>query len=402
MSNNGLIVKRPTRASFKGGRAVHDIFDNQGVKWIARGQLLSEKQIDVALEKGSLTRRTFEAQSLTAKAASPFDVKPTFGDLMELTNSIEQCDQEKKTDLAHNGLLSKKTEGLITQASDSMMDLLSSNQFSPYKLTGLTSFLYNEPSFKTKRPQLKTLNNSGTQYTLFKDVMTDNLNGLVIANLLNPYALINTFVDKNASAQHTRQQYLLLCQQASDTLQKSIKETKFNTGFIVDLLRYFSPHLYFTSPEMRLFQQINEYVNFLMPEPISEKLDFPLSDIPVINLANFFKQPQLGGGLGVEGSRIVQYVGLLPSGTAIQFSNREKGLIIAPKIKDILYCVVITGMDGQPLITPSLREISFRDLNKTYVVIPSHDLPLKYEDHAHEKIWKMHIVHENLKRSADA
>ena len=402
MSNSGLIVKRPTRASFKGGRAVHDIFDSQGVKWIAKGQLLSEKQIDVALEKGSLTRRTFEAHTLTEKASTPFDVKPTFSDLMDITSAIEDCEQEKTNDLNHGGQLSKKTEGLMSRASESMMDLLTSNQFSPYKLTGLTSFLYNDPSFKAKRAHLKTLNNSGTQYTLFKDVMTDNLNSLVIANLLNPYAVVNTFVDKNAQQQYSRQDYLQLCQRASDTLQSAIKDTKFHTGFIVDLLRYFSPHLYFTSPEMRLFQQINQYVNFLMPELITEKLDFPMSDIPVLNLANFFKQPQLGGGLGVEGARIVQYVGLLPSGTAIQFSNREKGLIIAPKTKDILYCVVITGMDGQPLLTPSLREISFRNLNKTYAIIPAHDLPLKYDEHSHEKIWKMHIVHENLKRTNQA
>jgi hypothetical protein len=148
---------------------------------------------------------------------------------------------------------------------------------------------------------------------------------------------------------------------------------------------------------MRLFQQINQYVNYVMPEALSELPAFDLSDIPVINLANYFKQPEMGGGLGIEGSRIVQYVGLLPPGTAVQFTNREKGVVIAPKAKDSLYCVVITGMDGQPLITPSLKEIQFRDLNKRYHIIPSADLPLKFEEHAHEKIWKMHLVHERLK-----
>lgn len=399
MKDSAFVNRRPTRASFKGGRAIHDIYDGQGVKWIAKGQFLTEKQIEIALEKGSLTRASFDAQKITPSPVSTKELKPTFSDIIELTGEIEKVDIAKQRDISAGGPLSDKTQQLIGDSAEQIMELLDSNQFSPYKLTGLTTFLYGEAAFKPKRAFLKTLNNSGTQHTLFNGIMNDNLNGLVIANLLNPFGtLAQTATEAEQVSSHEFQQQ---CQQVSKTLLDSIEGTQFDSPFIRDLVKYFSPHLFFTSPEIRLFQQINQYTNFVMPELITEAAAIEMSDIPIINFANYFKQPQMGGGLGIEGSRIVQYVGLLPPGTAVQFENREKGVIIAPKTKDTLYCVVITGMDGQPLITPSLKELQFRDLNKLYRVIPSYELPLKYEDHAHEKIWKMHIVHQKLKQASE-
>jgi hypothetical protein len=396
MTDSHFIVRRPTRASFKGGRAIHDIYDGQGVKWIAKGQFLTEKQIEIALAKGSLTRASFNAKNITPTPVSLSDLKPTFTDVVKLTSEIEHVENTKQNDLQHSGKLSEKTQSLIQESSEHILDLLASNQFSPYKLTGLTTFLYGEPSFQTKRPFLKTLNNSGTQHTLFSGIMTDRLNELVVANLLNPYSTMSHF-NLDETLPLKKEDYKAQCQQTSQRLLDAIAETTLSTPLVRDLIKYFSPHLYFTSPEIRLFQQINQYVNYVMPETLSEASEFQLSQIPVINLANYFKQPEMGGGLGIEGSRIVQYVGLLPPGTAIQFNNREKGVIIAPKAKDTLYCVVITGMDGHPLISPSLKEIQFRDLDKAYRIIPSSDLPLKFEEHSHEKIWKMHIVHEKLK-----
>lgn len=399
MPDSAFIQRRPTRASFKGGRAIHDIFDAQGVKWIAKGQFLSEKQIEIALEKGSLTRSSFDAQKITPKPVATKELKPTFSDIIELTGEIEKVDKAKQHDLNKGGQLSTQTQALIADSAEQIMQLLDSNQFSPYKLTGLTTFLYGEAAFKSKRAYLKTLNNSGTQHTLFNGIMNDNLNALVIANLLNPYATLSKQVAQtNEATLLPSTQYQQQCQKVAQQLVSSIHNTIFDSPFIRDLIKYFSPHLFFTSPEIRLFQQINQYINFVMPEVVAEMTKLERSDIPIINFANYFKQPQMGGGLGIEGSRIVQYVGLLPPGTAVQFENREKGVIIAPKGKDTLFCVVITGMDGQPLITPSLKELHFRDLNKAFKVIPSYELPLKYEDHAHEKIWKMHIVHEKLKK----
>lgn len=405
MSESSFIKQRPTRASFKGGRAIHDIYDDQGVKWIAKGQFLTEKQIEVALEKGSLTRQSFDAAYVSSSRASLLDLKPTFADIVELTGKIESVSSSKKEDIRQTGKLSTQTEESIAAASESIMELISSNQFSPYKLIGLTSFLYNEASFAKKRPFLKALNNSGTQHTLFKGIMNDNLEGLVVANLLNPFEQLAEEQGvrlNDRPFQISREAFRSACEASSQQVLHAIEGTRFDKAFIHDLIRYFSPHLYFTSPEIRLFQQINQYVNFAMPETLTEEMPFKLSEIPAMNLASFFKEPAMGGGLGIEGARILQYVGLIPSGTAVQFNNREKGVVIAPKSKDTLYCAVITGMDGQPMVTPSLREIPFRQLNKEFRIISSTELPLNYEQHSHEKIWKMHIVHENLKNKLDS
>jgi len=399
MTDPNLHTKRPTRASFNDGRAIHDIYDSQGVKWIAKGQVLSEKQITVALEKGSLTKGSFNAANLTPSRRSVVELKPTFSDITELTGQIERVEQSKNEDLTGTGRLSKKTENAITASTESILDLIKSNQFSPYKLTGLTSFLYHDDRFKTKRPFLKTLNNSGTQHTLFNGIMDENLDSLIVANLLNPFSVMESNLSKNElNTPLTEDAFRQLCTQTSEKLLTAIEHTSLDQSFTRNLIKYYSPHLYFTSPEVRLFQQINQYINFSLPGLLTEEYDFELTNIPALNLANYFKKTEMGGGLGIEGSRIVQYVGLIPSGTAVQFKNREKGLVIAPKSKDTLYCVVITGMDGQPLAHPSLREIKFGGLYKEYNIIPSRDLPLKYDEHSHERIWKMHIVHENLKK----
>ena len=380
---------------------MHDIYDSQGVKWIAQGQFLSEKQIAVALAKGTLSKTTFSVLNLVPHRANQTDLKPTFNDIIQLTGTIEQADHAKTEDLKTTGRLTAKTEQSLAEASKSILDLIQSTRFSPYKLTGLTSFLYSERAFKTKRPFLKTLNNSGTQHLLFNGIMDDNISSLIDVSLLNPFQVMEQLAgvsDLACATELSTEAFTDLCQQSSKLLLKATADTRFNTGFGNDLLKYFSPHLYFTSPENRLFQQINQYINFVMPGLLSEKQHQTSSDIPIINLANYFKTRAKGGGLGIEGARIVHYVGLLPSGTAIQFKNREKALIIAPKNKDTLYCAVLTGMDGQPMASPSLREIQFRDLHKNYQIIHSSDLPLQYEQHSHEKIWKMHIVHENLKK----
>lgn len=403
MSETSFITKRPTRASFKGGRAIHDIFDSQGVKWIAKGQFINEHQIEVALAKGSLTSHTFEPHREIQTRTTLLDLKPTYVEIVDLTSSINDVELAKAEDIQRYGKLSEGTSKLINDSTDAIMTLLKSTQFSPYKLAGLTSFLYNEPSFKSKRAQLKLLNNTGTQHLLFSGILTDNLSCLVKANLLNPFQILESLAERrfrNSIDRISQVQYQQLCQQSSTQLLNSINGTTLENKFTKDLIRYFSPHLYFTSPEVRLFQMINQYINFSLPSGIHEQMPFKLSDLPVINLAAYFKRPEMGGGLGLEGARLVQYVGLIPSGTAIQFENREKGVIIAPKNKDTLYCAVITGMDGQPMISPSLRELKFKNLNIGYKIIPSYDLPLKYEEHSQEKIWKMHIVHENLKRLA--
>lgn len=401
MSDSGFILKRPTRASFKNGRALHDIYDSQGIKWIAKGQLLSDKQIEVALQKGSLTKKSASKPVFEAKPVSRLDLKPTFEDISELTDRIEAVDQSRNEDLRAGEKLSEKTRHLIQNSSTAMLDLMQSNRFSPYKLTGLTNFLYGEVQFQKKRDYLKTLNNSGTQYTLFSGIVSEGLKDLMVANLLNPASYIRELAlasTQDKTLQLDADTYQQYCQDAARVLIKAIQGSELESGFTNDLIRYFSPRLYFTSAEVRLFQQVNTYLDFLMPEPVTEAMSFTLSDVPIMNFAQYFKQGRPDSSLGVEGSRIIQYVGLIPPGTAIQFSNREKAIVIAPKNKDTLYSVTITGMDGQPLLTPSLREIHFRDLNHSFRIIPSYELPLKYETHAHEKIWKMHIVHENLRR----
>ncbi len=400
MSDAGYIAKRPTRASFKDKRATHDIYDNQGIKWIAKGQLLSEKQIRVALEKGSLTRHEGQKPIYTPSVSNKFDLKPTFDDVNELTDKIDKLDKARNNDLKQGGKLSQQTRMLINDSSDSIMDLMQSNRFSPYKLTGLTNFLYGESQFENKRDSLKTLNNSGTQFTLFNSIIDDGLKDIVVANLLNPTSYIRELAkpEGHKSLQLSSAEYSQYCHQASQTVLQSIQGTELDTVLTKDLIRYFLPNLYFTSAEIRLHQQINTYLNFLMPDSVTQMMPFEMADTPVLNFVHYFKQGKSDSGLGVEGTRIIQYVGLIPPGTAIQFSNREKGIVIAPKTKDILYSVIITGMDGQPLITPSLREILFRDLNQSYHIIPTYDLPLKYETHSHEKIWKMHLVHEKLKQ----
>lgn len=390
---------KPTRASFRGGRAVVDIYDSNGVKWIARGQLVSEKQIEVALVKGSLTKATFDTDNIYKVKSSQFDLKPTFADVIEVTDQIAILDKAKNQALQDGGSFSPEVVKTISDSTQNILKLLQHNQFSPYKLIGLTSFLYQESRFKQRRPQLKTLHNTGTQHLLFKDILGESLHQLVNGILLNPLSWV---VEQQSQlsgeqAEVSVQEYKQLCEQATQRVLAATHQTELDKTFITDLVKYFTPHQYFTSAELRLFQQINQYINFAMPELVTEQLPFEPNALPMINFANYFKQAKMGGGMGIEGTRLVQYIGLIPSGTAIQFKNLEKGIVIAPKSRDVLYAAVITGMDGQPLLTPSLREIKFRDLNHSFKLIPSHDLPLRYEDHAHEKIWKMHIVQENLK-----
>jgi hypothetical protein len=402
MSQFGFVPKRPTQESFSQGVALHDIYDNEGIKWIAKGQKLNKVQIETALAKGSLTKRDADKPLLAGKLQPKTELKPTFQDISELSEKIEIMHEARDEELAQKRRLSQRTLKLILDSSESLLDLMHSNRFSPYKLTGLTNFLYGEAQFQHRREQLKTLNNSGTQFTLFQGIVNHGLKDIVIANLLNPSGFVQKLVPKpkqaDAPNRISSEHYRDYCQQAAQTLIDAVQKTPLGTSVTMDMLRYFSPWLYFTSAEARLSQQINIYLNFLMPDTYQEAMPFKLSNVPIINFSQYFKSHPKSGGLGLEGARIVQYVGLIPPGTAVQFTNREKGLIIAPKNKDVLYCVILTGMDGQPLITPSLREIHFKDLNRVYKIIPSHDLPLKYETHSHEKIWKMHIVHENLKK----
>lgn len=403
MSEFELVIKRPMRSSFKDGRALHDIYDDHGVKWIAKGQNISNKQIEVALVKGSLTRVTRDLQYEFTPRGTAADLRPTYSNIVSLSNSLSEMTTAKTEDIAQHGRLTESTCELINKTTEDIMELMWSTQFSPFKLTGLTSFLYHESRFKSKRDHLKLLNNAGVQHMLFKGILTENTDVLVKANLINPVAMLEDLAQEDHPNERvilSKEKYQEYCQRAAAKAVAAIKGTSLGTPFLQDLVRYFSPLLYFTSPEARLFQQINMYTHFNLPGSVQEELPFTLSELPVINLSNYFKPKRMGGGLGMEGSRLVHYVGLIPAGTAIQFNNREKGLIIAPKNKDTLYCVIITGMDGQPLLTPSLREIHFRDLNTLFKIIPTHDLPLKYEEHSHEKIWKMHIVHENLKRLA--
>ena len=400
MSNPNLIYKRPSGGSFKNGVALHDIYDEEGIKWIAKGQKLSARQISTALAKGSLTKRDKSQPLLAPSLQSKTDLKPTFDDINELTERLEHMQAARDQDLTDSQRLSRKTQTLVQESADSIMELLNCNRFSPYKLTGLTHFLYGEERFKHRREPLKMLNNTGTQFTLFQGIMDGGIKDIVVANLLNPQAYISQLtIAKSAGAKTIdKDRYRAYCEKASKTLVKAVQKTPLGSGLTMDLLRYFSPHLYFTSAEARLYQLVNTYIDFLMPAVVKEAVPFTLSAVPVVNFAHYFKHRYKGNGLGVEGTRIVQYVGLLPPGTAIQFTNREKGIIIAPKNNDLLYCVIITGMDGQPLMTPSLREVHFRDLNQAFKIIASQELPLKYETHSHEKIWKMHIVHENLKK----
>ncbi len=398
MNNKTVLPNRPDRSCFVDGRAICDIFDFYGVKWIAKGQKVTEKQITVALKKGSTTKIDFKANNLVKQRSTKSELKPTFDDIVKITNQIEQAELKITADLASGIHFSASTQQEIKKSTAAISNLIQSNQFSPYKLNGLTTFLYNDKNFKHKRSILKTLNSSGIQYMLFKDIIEDNIDDFITANILNPFERIDQKYANKASAEMSlsAEEYSNVAREVSDELLNANSGGNSKGGFLTDLIKYFAPHLYFTSPEARLFQQINSYINFAMPCQVKEQLNFKPSLLPSINLANYYQAR--GSGLGVEGTRIVQYVGLIPSGTAIQFTNREKGVITAPKENDTLYCVVITGMDGQPLASPSLKEVQVKQLNKDFKIIPSSDLPLKYDEHAHEKIWKMHIVRENLRR----
>lgn len=392
--------KRPTRASFSGGRALHHIYDENGIKWIAKGQQLTEDKIEIALRRGTLTSRELDYQGVSIRKPSKQDLKPTYQDIVDITKQLGEFEDQKNRELILDGKLSGETQSKIKDSAQSIMQLIESNQFSPYKLIGLTSYLYQDDNFKSRRPFLKTLSSSGTQVTLFRDIVEQELDDIVVASVISPFGVLEAMQDlkKNEVLNLDGAAFKSSCSDLKEKLSQAMDVSEISTPFIKSMLNYFSPYLYFVSPEVRLFQQTNQYLNFIMPGRVQEKNSFNPKLLPVVNLSKYFQRPEVGGGLGVEGLRIVQYMGLIPSGTAIQFKNREKGIVIAPKRKDVQYCVKITGMDGQPLQTPSLTEIQFKDLNKTFKVIASKDLPLKYDQHNYDKIWKMHIVHEKLKR----